>query len=123
MGILFTIRLRIKKEDVLPSAKLIAVLGSKGPWSTSSKCSIAQEPDFVNSHSSIPENHFATAGDHIGSLLREKERGVGTGVLDRPNMKRGKDAKKNPSMIPSLWDTSPVRGNQIRVHMQYSTED
>ena len=75
--------------------QLEAVLGSKGPWSTSSKCSIAQEPDFVNSHSSIPENHLATAGDHIGAPLRDGgEHTVGTGVLDRPNMKRGKDEKR-----------------------------
>ena len=24
--------------------------------------------------------------------------------------------KKNPCIVPSLWDTSPFRGNQVRVH-------
>ena len=43
------------KEDVLPSAKLIAVVGSKGPWSTSSKNSISQPEDSVNRKFSISE--------------------------------------------------------------------
>ena len=94
---------------------------SSSPYLLSS-ISIAMNSDFVNSHSSIPENHFATTGDHIGSPLRDEGRTRRRDGRPRPSEKeKWEVAKKNPSMIPSLWDTSPFRGNQIRVHMQYST--
>ena len=57
------------KEDVLPSAKLIAVLGSKGPWSTSSKGSITQPEDSVNSKFSISEENPSTLSAEDQNLL------------------------------------------------------
>ena len=32
------------------------------------------------------------------------------------------EKQKEPEMISSLWDTSPFRGNQIRIHSYYITE-
>lgn len=62
---------------------------------TTYTCSIAQEPDFVNSHSSIPENHFATTGDHIGSPLRDEGRARRRDGRPRPSEKREGSAKKD----------------------------
>jgi len=67
--------------------------GSTSP-TVSSKYILSQYRDFVNRKYSISENHLATAGDHIGSPLRDEGKdGVGTGVLDRP--KKGKGPQKS----------------------------
>ena len=80
--------------------QLEAVVGSKGPWSTSSKCSIAQEPDFVNSDSTISENHFATADDHIGSPLRDEGRIRRRDGRPRPSEnEKGKEAQKRKAPL------------------------
>ena len=49
------------KEDALPSAKIIAVVGSKDPWSTSSTDSIPQPADSVNRKFSISEENSSDA--------------------------------------------------------------
>lgn len=58
------------KEDVLPSAKLIAVVGSKGPWSTSSKNSISQPSDSVKRKFSISDDETSALKNHFGTTRK-----------------------------------------------------
>ena len=45
-------------------------------------------------------------------------RDVGSLINDETVLYLNED-KKAPKMVSSLWDTSPFRGNQIRIHKKY----
>lgn len=75
------------EEDTLPSAKLIAVVGSKGPWSASSIDSISHPASSVNSESkkySLPKADLESLYTELNLLNRQ----------DRQRAERWKQAER-----------------------------
>ena len=104
------------KEDILPSAKIIAGVGSKGPWSTSSEHSIAQNSDSVKmkkttSRATAPKT---TPEDRPGPQISEVPENAFDAAVRRMNERMAKEAAERATHDPGTQQQRRTKDLSVR---------